>query len=425
MTLPDKRTSLIKKSDTEFEDWLAHADRSELIEELRLIFYAKKTKRIDADNDFDAVSAWLSRYESRSAETFRAFKLEAERLMIWLAREKGYSPRNLSSVSNRDAANYIRFLLSEKSEYEFDADLLQIFDREKQPFDPSPLGLNSVSRARNALNRMFQGLRELRSPQGPYLDLNPWHHIRVKNYATKAHAGVSQKNPVAEILAPEERIISESQWHGCMLVIEQMPQDTPSQRAAYHRARWICALLYYSFMRRSEAANLLMGNFKEKRSGWWINIHQGKGGKARSVVANTHLMGELNRYRTFYGLPPYPLEDETIPAILPLKWSPGKKAESLSSQVIYNTIKAVFELAANAVGAQTQQGKKLSMVSPHWTRHTGITHALDKGADARMVQQQAGHDSLKTTAIYDHKERDGWAREMEKLGSIGPPESPK
>lgn len=51
--------------------------------------------------------------------------------------------------------------------------------------------------------------------------------------------------------------------------------------------------------------------------------------------------------------------------------------------------------------------KKLSKIigkdiSPHWMRHTHVTHALARGGNAVDVQEQVGHSSLAVTTGYAH-----------------------
>jgi integrase/recombinase XerD len=38
----------------------------------------------------------------------------------------------------------------------------------------------------------------------------------------------------------------------------------------------------------------------------------------------------------------------------------------------------------------------------HWLRHAHVSHALDRGAPAHLVQQTVGHASLTTTSRYAH-----------------------
>lgn len=45
-------------------------------------------------------------------------------------------------------------------------------------------------------------------------------------------------------------------------------------------------------------------------------------------------------------------------------------------------------------------------VTPHWFRHSSITHMQDAGMRPKDVQQQAGHTSLGTTSLYSHARDD-------------------
>ncbi|MBS1642577.1 MAG: site-specific tyrosine recombinase XerD [Bacteroidetes bacterium] len=73
----------------------------------------------------------------------------------------------------------------------------------------------------------------------------------------------------------------------------------------------------------------------------------------------------------------------------------NKFGKNLSRIMIFYIIK---ELAAKA-GIRKK-------ISPHTFRHSFATHLVEGGADLRAVQEMLGHESITTTEIYTHLDRD-------------------
>jgi len=73
----------------------------------------------------------------------------------------------------------------------------------------------------------------------------------------------------------------------------------------------------------------------------------------------------------------------------------NRNGRQLSRQMVFIVIKNLVEKA----------GIKKT-ISPHTFRHSFATHLIEGGADLRAVQEMLGHESITTTEIYTHLDRD-------------------
>ncbi|MPR32452.1 site-specific tyrosine recombinase XerD [Salmonirosea aquatica] len=73
----------------------------------------------------------------------------------------------------------------------------------------------------------------------------------------------------------------------------------------------------------------------------------------------------------------------------------NKRGGQLSRVMVFLIIKAVAEEAGITKN-----------VSPHTFRHSFATHLIEGGASLRAVQEMLGHESIITTEIYTHLDRD-------------------
>ena len=114
----------------------------------------------------------------------------------------------------------------------------------------------------------------------------------------------------------------------------------------------------------------------------------GKGNKERLVplgkIASKHFKIYLNEIRIHQKL-----ENQFIDHVFI-----NKNGKKLSRVMIFKIVKKLTEKA----GIQKN-------VSPHTLRHSFATHLVEGGADLRAVQEMLGHQSITTTEIYTHLDK--------------------
>ncbi len=82
----------------------------------------------------------------------------------------------------------------------------------------------------------------------------------------------------------------------------------------------------------------------------------------------------------------------------------NRRGAKLSRQMIFIFLKELVK----------QSGIKKT-VSPHTFRHSFATHLVEGGADLRAVQEMLGHESITTTEIYTHLDREYLRETLQKI----------
>ena len=152
------------------------------------------------------------------------------------------------------------------------------------------------------------------------------------------------------------------------------------------RNKAILETLYSCGLRVTEAVNLRISCLHLDVG--FIKVI-GKGDKERLVPIGSDAIQYINIYRNDIRvhLPVKPGNED----ILFLNRRGGK----LSRVMIFLIIKELARLA---------DIKKI--ISPHTFRHSFATHLVEGGADLRAVQEMLGHESITTTEIYTHLDRE-------------------
>ncbi len=144
--------------------------------------------------------------------------------------------------------------------------------------------------------------------------------------------------------------------------------------------------LYSCGLRVSELVGLKITNLFFEQG--FIKV-EGKAGKERLVPVSGRAVNEINRYLNGYRKTlNVKKESENILFL-------NRRGNKLSRVMIFTIIKNLAE--------KIDLGKK---ISPHTFRHSFATHLINGGADLRAVQEMLGHESILTTEIYTHLDRD-------------------
>lgn len=195
--------------------------------------------------------------------------------------------------------------------------------------------------------------------------------------------GVIQSSPADLIQGPKlgrklPEFLSIAEVDSIIAEIDLSKEDGERNRA-------MIETLYSCGLRVSELCNLLVSNVLRDEG---FLLVTGKGNKERLVpIGKTAL-----KYIGFY--------EEHMRNHLKIKKEASdvlflnRRGGQLSRVMIFNIVK---DLAQKA-------GIKKN-ISPHTFRHSFATHLVDGGADLRAVQEMLGHESITTTEIYTHLDR--------------------
>jgi integrase/recombinase XerD len=168
--------------------------------------------------------------------------------------------------------------------------------------------------------------------------------------------------------------------------IDAMAAAIDQTKAEALRNRTILETMFSCGLRVSETVNLGITQIFEEEE--YLKV-KGKGNKERLVPIGKTALYWINLYRKEQRnlLEPKPGCND----ILFLNRRGGK----LSRVMVFYILK---ELAQKA-------GIKKN-ISPHTLRHSFATALVEAGADLRAVQQMLGHESITTTEIYTHLDRE-------------------
>jgi integrase/recombinase XerD len=153
-----------------------------------------------------------------------------------------------------------------------------------------------------------------------------------------------------------------------------------------HRNRAIIEVLYSCGLRVSELTDLKISNIYLDKG--FVRVI-GKGDKERLVPIGGKATREINNYLPDRSsMKAIQKESQDILFL-------NRRGKKLTRVMIFTIIKMLAK----------KSGLK-KHVSPHTFRHSFATHLIEGGADLRAVQEMLGHESILTTEIYTHLDRE-------------------
>ncbi|MEI7594560.1 MAG: site-specific tyrosine recombinase XerD [Bacteroidota bacterium] len=166
------------------------------------------------------------------------------------------------------------------------------------------------------------------------------------------------------------------------LIIDQIDRSTIEGE----RNKAMLEILYSCGLRVSELVNLKISHLHFDVD--FIRV-TGKGDKERLIPIGSIAKKYVNQFLTDIR-PKFPLKKGNDDIVFL-----NRRGNKLTRVMIFTIIKTLT--------AKAGINKK---ISPHTFRHSFATHLVEGGADLRAVQEMLGHESIMTTEIYTHLDRD-------------------
>lgn len=153
-----------------------------------------------------------------------------------------------------------------------------------------------------------------------------------------------------------------------------------------HRNKALIETMYSCGLRVSELIDLRITNLFFSQG--FIKV-LGKGNKERLIPISNKAIREIENYLLQFRNTLVPMKGSENVVFL------NRRGHKLTRVMIFTIVK---NLALKA-------GIK-KRISPHTFRHSFATHMVEGGADLRAVQEMLGHESILTTEIYTHLNRE-------------------
>ena len=268
---------------------------------------------------------------------------------VYLRLEKSLSDNTVSAYL-ADISKLFQFLKDEQIHpFDVTLDNLETFSANLRD-----LGIQPRSQA-----RILSGIRSF------------YHYLILDDYL-QANPSELLESPQIGFHLPEILTLKEID-----LLIESIDLSTNEGQ----RNRTILETLYSCGLRVSELCNLKLSDLYLEEG--FIKV-EGKGSKQRLIPISPRAIRELQLYFIDRNQISIKKDYEDYVFI-------SKRGKNISRITVFHVIKTLSE----AIGIK-------KTISPHTFRHSFATHLLEGGANLRAIQCMLGHESIGTTEIYTH-----------------------
>ncbi len=274
----------------------------------------------------------------------------------FLKLERSLSPNSIEAYT-RDVEKLTQFM--EHKNLKVKPEDLKLENLQEFVMWISELGMSARSQA-----RIISGLRTF------------YKFIMLENLSTKNPADLLELPKIGRKL-PDTLSINE---------INKILLQIDLSKAEGERNKAMLEVLYGCGLRVSELVNLRLSNLHFNDG--FINVI-GKGNKERLVPIGSVAIKQIRIYtETIRNHVNISKGNEDFIFL-------NKRGTKLSRIMVFTLVKDLVEKA----GIRKN-------VSPHTFRHSFATHLVEGGADLRAVQEMLGHESITTTEIYTHLDRE-------------------
>jgi site-specific recombinase XerD len=363
----------------------------------------RETCSLAATNDAEAIAAWLGLHES--AHTVRAYRREAERLLLWAVVERRLP---LSSLTTEDATAFRAFLRRPAPAARW---IGPPCPRSSPAWRPFARGLTprSAAYALAVLRALFTWLVDQ-------------HYVVVNPFAGVTLRGARPRTPF-----DVARALDDLEWKTLRAFADRLERSHAGRTGwtapAAQRLRFVLDFGYATGLRAQEFVAATLGDIAvEMRGTWWLEV-TGKGTKPGRIALPPLARSALRQYLKERGLP-----------VMRARWAPstplvgalGGKHEAgahgthgatvdtgISAARLRQLTGEFFQGAAEHVMTRNPAlAARLRHASPHWLRHTHATHALGAGVELVAVRDNLRHASIATTSTYLHGDDRRRARQV-------------